>query len=49
MSFLLVAYNVPLAAAGRILLGLCFLSVTHFVELTDVCFPLFSAWRLPAC
>jgi hypothetical protein len=41
--------NAPLAAAGRILLGLCFLSVTHLADLTDACFPSFPAWRLPAC
>jgi hypothetical protein len=44
-----MAANAPLAAAGRILLGLCFHSVTHFADLMNVCFPLFPAWLLPVC
>jgi hypothetical protein len=41
--------NAPREAAGRIFLGLCFLFVTHFTGLMNVCFPSIPAWLLPAC
>jgi len=44
--FFAIRPNALLAAAGRILLGLCFLFVSYFVDLLTVCLPTSSAWAV---